>query len=125
MKVSTQDSVPSAAFLAVEKGRVGQSQQRLKNWLRRGEWGPLPVVIGLIIIWAFFQSQNQNFLSPRNLSNLALQIGVVGTLAVGVVFVLLLGEIDLSLGSVCGVCAGVLGVLIVKEQWPGPFAIAA
>lgn len=137
MKVPTQNSVsgpapaPAPAFFTSGSGQPGQGQvqpgqaQRLKNWLRRGEWGPLPVVIGLLLIWGFFQSQNQNFLSPRNLSNLALQIGVVGTLAVGVVFVLLLGEIDLSLGSVCGVCAGVLGVLVVKEQWPGPLAIGA
>src|SRR5436305_14411846 len=109
MKVPAQDSVSTPAsatapaFLTSghsqgqgqRQGQPGQAQ-RLKNWVRRGEWGPLPVVIGLLLIWGFFQSQNQNFLSPRNLSNLALQIGVVGTLAVGVVFVLLLGEIDLS-----------------------------
>ncbi len=91
----------------------------LLNRVRSGEWEPWPVVIGLIFTWLLFQSLNGNFLTPRNLSNLVLQTGVVGTLGIGVVLVLLLGEIDLSLGAVCGVCASVLGVLITALHWPG------
>jgi D-xylose transport system permease protein len=92
---------------------------KLLNRVRSGEWEPWPVVIGLIFTWLLFQSLNGNFLTPRNLSNLVLQTGVVGTLGIGVVLVLLLGEIDLSLGAVCGVCASVLGVLITDLHWPG------
>ena len=92
---------------------------KLLNRVRSGEWEPWPVVIGLILTWLLFQSLNGNFLTPRNLSNLVLQTGVVGTLGIGVVLVLLVGEIDLSLGAVCGVCASILGVLITNLHWPG------
>lgn len=98
---------------------------RVKSRLQAGEWGPLPVLIGLVLIWAFFQTQNQNFLTPRNLSNLILQIGVTGTIGIGMVMILVLGEIDLSLGAVSGVCAGVLGVLMAQNHWSGPAAILA
>ena len=92
---------------------------KLLNRVRNGEWEPWPVVIGLLLTWLLFQSLNGNFLTPSNLSNLVLQSGVVGTLGIGVVLVLLLGEIDLSLGAVCGVCASILGVLITNLHWPG------
>jgi D-xylose transport system permease protein len=92
---------------------------KVLNRARSGEWEPWPVVFGLILTWLLFQILNGNFLTPRNLSNLVLQSGVVGTLGIGVVLVLLLGEIDLSLGAVCGVCASVLGVLITDQHWPG------
>jgi D-xylose transport system permease protein len=93
--------------------------------LRRGETGAVPVVVGMAVIWLFFQSQNANFLTARNLSNLVLQLGVVGILAIGVVLVLLAGEIDLSLGAVSGVCAGLLGVLLAQHGWPTWAALAA
>jgi len=79
-------------------------------------------VLGLAVIWTFFQLQDSNFLSPRNLTNLILQIAVTGTIAIGVVLVLLLGEIDLSVGSVAGVTAAVLGVLVTVHHtawWVG------
>lgn len=89
----------------------------LRRRLRGGELGAWPVVIGLIIIWAVFQSLNDAFLSPQNLSNLALQIAATGTISVGIVLVLLLGEIDLSVGSVAGAAAALLAVLSVRNSW--------
>ena len=86
--------------------------------LKTGEPGALPVVIGLALIWSFFELQDTHFLTPRNISNLVLQVSVSGTIAVGLVFVLLLGEIDLSVGSVAGASAAVLGVLVVDQDWP-------
>jgi D-xylose transport system permease protein len=83
-----------------------------------GELGALPVVLGLALIWTYFELQDEHFLTARNLSNLVLQISVSGTIAVGVVLVLLLGEIDLSVGSVAGATAAVLGVLVVDDNWP-------
>jgi D-xylose transport system permease protein len=71
------------------------------------------------MISVVFQTLNRNFLTPRNLSNLVLQIGVVGTLGTGVVLALLLGEIDLSLGAVAGVAAAILGVLVGRCGWVG------
>ena len=93
--------------------------------LRSGDLGSLPVVIGLIVIWAVFQSQNDAFLSSRNLVNLALQSAATGTIALGIVLVLLLGEIDLSVGSVSGLSAAILAVGMVSNNWPALVAIAA
>lgn len=84
----------------------------------------LPVVIGLILIWAFFGSVNINFLSPLNLSNLLMQMTATGVIALGVVLVLLLGEIDLSVGSVSGLSSAIFGALAMKLQWPVPASIA-
>ena len=84
--------------------------------LRSGDLGSLPVVIGLIVIWAVFQSLNDAFLSSRNLVNLTLQSAAIGTIAIGIVLVLLLGEIDLSVGSVSGLSAAILAVGIVSNR---------
>jgi D-xylose transport system permease protein len=94
----------------------------VQRW-RHGELGSLPVIIGLIVICAYFQSQQSTFLSARNLSNLVLQIGATGAVALGIVLVLLLGEIDLSVGSVAGLSSAILGVLIVNAGWPWWVAI--
>ncbi len=91
--------------------------------LRRGELGLAPALVGLAVIWAYFQVKQPTFLSARNLSNLVLQIGVIGTLAVGVVLVLLLSEIDLSVGSVSILCSAVLGNLLVNQGWPWYWAL--
>jgi D-xylose transport system permease protein len=91
--------------------------------VRNGELGPLPVLLGLVLIGIVFQTLNPRFVTPRNLSNLVLQIAVVGTLGAGVVLALLLGEIDLSLGAVAGVAAAILGVLVAEQGWSGLPAI--
>jgi D-xylose transport system permease protein len=90
--------------------------RRTRPWrARRRDMGSLPVLAALLVIWAVFQYLNPHFLTPRNLSNLVLQIAAVGTIAVGVVLVLLLGEIDLSVGAVSGLAAAVMAVLNVKH----------
>ncbi len=99
--------------------------QRLIRRVTQGELGSLPVIFGLVVIWAVFEYLNPNFLSARNLTNLMVQIADTGTIAVGIVLVLLLGEIDLSVGSVSGLAAGVMAVLHVKHGFPAPVAIAA
>jgi D-xylose transport system permease protein len=87
--------------------------------------GSLRVFIVLALIWFIFQTQNDNFLSAFNLTNLVLQIAGVGMISIGVTLILLLGEIDLSVGAVSGLCAAVMAVLNVKHGW-GPYtAIAA
>jgi D-xylose transport system permease protein len=91
--------------------------------LAQGELGTLPVIVGIAVIWAIFQAANHNFLTPGNLTNLVLQIAAMGTIAVGVVLVLLLGEIDLSVGAVSGFTAAVMAVLNVKQGMPGWLAI--
>lgn len=91
---------------------------------RDADWGPVPVLIGLALIWLVFQLLNENFLTARNLSNLVLQVGVVGMLSLGVVLVLLIGEIDLSLGTLAGMCAALMAVLLTNHGWPTWAAIA-
>ncbi|MFE2413324.1 sugar ABC transporter permease [Kitasatospora sp. NPDC059408] len=98
------------------KGYLGEFRRRMSS----GELGSLPVVLALIVIWAVFGSLNSSFLSAQNLSNLSQQIVGTGMIAIGVVFVLLLGEIDLSVGSVSGLCAAIFAVLNVNHgvnQW--------
>ncbi len=93
--------------------------------LRRGELGAIPALVGLAVIWTYFQYRQPTFMSARNLSNLVLQIGVTGTIAVGIVLVLLLSEIDLSVGSISILCSAVLANLLVNHGWPWYWALVA
>ena len=97
----------------------------LSERLLHGDIGSLPVLLGLILIAIIFQIANPNFLTPLNLTNLLVQIAAVGTIAVGVVLVLLIGEIDLSIGSVSGLTAAIMAVISVKAGLPGWLAILA
>ncbi len=101
-----------------EQAREAGTLTRIFGRLGPGELGPLPVLIGLAAIWTVFTIANPRFLSAVNLTNMMLQIAAVGTISVGVVLVLLLGEIDLSVGSVSGLAAGVMAVLSVKNELP-------
>jgi D-xylose transport system permease protein len=90
-----------------------------------GDLAELRVVLALVVIWAIFYFQEDRFLSSVNLTNLTLQMTAVGLVSVGVVLVLLLGEIDLSVGAVSGLCAAIMAVLAEKEGWSPYLAIAA
>ncbi len=93
--------------------------------LRLAQLGSLRVAFVLALIWIVFQSQNDRFLTSFNLTNLVLQIAAVGTISIGVVLILLLGEIDLSVGAVSGLAAAVMAVLNVKHGWAPVPAICA
>ena len=82
--------------------------------LLSGDLGLLPVFVGLVIIWAIFQVADPVFLTPRNLSNLILQIAVIGMLGIGETLVLLLGEIDLSVAALSGVAGAMLVILSIS-----------
>jgi D-xylose transport system permease protein len=94
--------------------------------IRSGEAGVLPVIGGLILISILFQSLNDKFLTAANLVNLLVQGAVYMLLAMGEIFALLLGEIDLSIGFVSGI-GGIIMAELVKDQygWPWWLAIAA
>lgn len=83
----------------------------------------IPVLLALVAIWVFFGLTEPTFLSPRNFYYLFMQSAVVGTIAVGITVVLLLGDIDLSVAANAGVCAAVLAVLVTNEGVPAPIAI--
>ena len=97
-----------------ESNSVGAIARRKWESWKAGDVGVMPVVLGLCVIVAFFYSQNENFLTAGNFTNLMVQMAAVTTIAIGVVFVLLLGEIDLSIGYV----SGIAGVVTAKLQFP-------
>ena len=93
--------------------------------IRGGDLGSLPVIVGLVLICGIFQVLNPTFLSSTNLVNLTMQCAAVGTIAIGIVLVLLLGEIDLSVGAVSGVSSAMLAVGYVQFGLPLPLVILA
>src|SRR6201996_787308 len=100
---------------------TGQALRRLIQ----GDLSSVRVVLGLVVIAIIFQVQEPRFLSAQNLTNLMLQITTIGLISVGIVYVLLLGEIDLSVGAVSGLCGAVMVVLNVKHGWNPYLSIAA
>jgi len=108
----------AAAVREYVRGYVGR--------LRSGELGTLPIVLGLVVISVVFQNLNQNFLTAQNLANLLVQGSGVAVIAMGIVFVLILGEIDLSVGYVSGVGAAILALTVSSQQpWPWELSVAA
>src|SRR6201986_1717857 len=119
------DTVESAEAKGGEEGGKRDGRREAIRRIVQGDLASLRVVIGLALIWAIFQFENDRFLSAENLTNLMLQITAVGLISVGIVFVLLLGEIDLSVGAVSGLAAAVMAVLNVQHAWNPYLAIAA
>jgi D-xylose transport system permease protein len=107
-----------AAAASPGSGSTGTIADHARAWwqgVRGGELGSLPIVVGLIIIAIVFQVQNSNFLTAGNFVNLIVQAAAIMTIGMGVVFVLLLGEIDLSIGYVSGV-GGVMTALLLLDD---------
>lgn len=101
----------------------GSHLARARRRMRSGEMGPLPGFVGLLVIWVVFQSLDSAFLTPRNLSNLSVDIVGMGLITVGIIFVLLVGDIDLSVSSVSGLSAAVFAVLSVHQGLPDWLAV--
>jgi len=102
------------------RGLLAEYRQRLRS----GDIGQLPVMVSLVVIAAIFQVMSDGrFLTPFNLVNLTLQMAAGGTISIGLVLVLLLGEIDLSAGVVSGMCAAVMAIRSVEAGMPGPVAV--
>lgn len=93
--------------------------------VKSGDLGSLPVIVGLLIIWTVFTILNPIFLSPNNLVNMLFDCSTTGVISLGIVCVLMLGEIDLSVGSMSGVGSTLIGVLWVNAGIPLPLAIVA
>jgi len=93
--------------------------------LRSGDLGNLPVILGLLVICIGFYSADPTFLSSRNLVSITQFAAPLGIIALGIVLVLLLGEIDLSVGSVSGLAAAVMAVLLVNQGRPLLVAVLA
>ena len=110
--------------LIKEQGFRGVAKMQL-NRLRSGDLGSLPVIVGLIVISIGFYSQNPIFLSSRNLISITQFAAPIGVIALGIVLVLLLGEIDLSVGSVSGLAAAVAAVQMVNNGHSTLFGLVA
>jgi D-xylose transport system permease protein len=124
--VSTVAAPPPAAPTA---GNTQTVSAYARNWwigVKSGDLGSLPIFVGLIIICLVFQSQNDRFLTAGNFVNLLVQTAPYALIAMGVTFVLLLGEIDLSIGFVSGV-GGVLTAILLTPDGnvlPTPLVLA-
>jgi D-xylose transport system permease protein len=93
--------------------------------VKSGDLGMLPVAVGLVVISVVFSILNPIFLVPNNLVNLLFDCATVGIISLGIVCVLLVGEIDLSVGSISGFASAMVGVFWVGQGWPVLLAIAA
>lgn len=100
----------------------------VRGYLRRvrgGDMGSLPAVLGLVVLFVVFGLANDRFLSALNLANLITQAGSICVLAMGLVFVLLLGDIDLSAGVAGGVSACAMALVATSLHWPWWAAVVA
>ena len=125
MSAPTTTAVPPARVAATETPTVGSHARDYLARVGGGDMGAVPAVLGLIVLCAVFSILRPNFLTAGNFANLFTQGAAVTLIAMGLVFVLLLGEIDLSAGFASGVCAAVLAQLVTLQGYPWYVAAAA
>jgi D-xylose transport system permease protein len=116
----------STAAPPAPSGAAGFAEY-LRDWwtdVRSGQLGSLPIIAGLIIIAIVFQTQNDRFLTAGNFVNLIVQSAAFAIIAMGIVFVLLLGEIDLSVGYVSAVAGVTAAVLLIPDGNEVPTFVA-
>jgi D-xylose transport system permease protein len=102
---------------------LGSFARQRVGALREGELGSIPIVVGIIVIAIYFQARNSNFLTAGNFVNLIAQMAAIMIIGTGIVFVLLLGEIDLSVGYVSGM-GGVITALLLEPGKNVPTSVA-
>ena len=117
-----QPNVPLPGSAESTGGLAGFARERLHT-LREGELGVLPIIVGIVVIGIYFQSRNSHFLTAGNFVNLIAQMAAITIIGMGIVFVLLLGEIDLSIGYVSGM-GGVIAALLLEPGKGVPTSVA-
>jgi D-xylose transport system permease protein len=122
MTITAQHIEPAAV---TPKPTVASQVRDYIDRIRGGDLGALPAVLGLIVLCIFFGVMRPAFFSAGNFANLFTQGAAVAVIAMGLVFVLLLGEIDLSAGFASGVCAAVLAQAVAVRGYPWYVAVAA
>lgn len=110
---------------AAEDATIVEYARQWWQRVRAGDLGSLPIVVGLILITIIFTSLNERFLSAVNFVNLITQMSPLAIIAIGIVFVLVIAEVDLSVGFLSGVAAVVLARLLGEESWPWWAAVLA
>jgi D-xylose transport system permease protein len=101
----------------VQAATIGDSGREYLNRLRGGDMGSLPAILGLVFLFVVFSSLHDRFLTTYNMANLVVQAGSIIVLAMGIVFVLLLGEIDLSAGVAGGAAATITALMLIDYDW--------
>ncbi len=116
------DPTAAPATYANSDGTMTARESMTAGWqrIKGGDTGILPVLAGLVLVSILFQTQNENFLTVANLVNLLVQAAVFSLLAMGQIYALLLGDIDLSVGYVAGLTAVVMATLAKPSgaAWP-------
>ena len=135
MTVDSNDTTPSPqpngtsvadSDFAADNRQVATLGDAMRDyWLRvrGGDIGSLPAILGLVALFIVFSLANDKFLSTLNLANLITQSGSICVLAMGLVMVLLLGEIDLSAGVAGGVSAAIVGLMMTDHGQPWYLAV--
>ena len=124
--VETPTDPPVDEAIAPADGLAGYARQWRDN-VRGGELGILPILVGIVVIAIYFQARNSQFLTAGNFVNLIAQTAPIAVIGMGMVFILLLGEIDLSVGYVSGM-GGVIAAVLLEPgngQWPTWLAVLA
>ncbi len=96
---------------------IADSARDYLNRLRGGDMGSLPAILGLIFLFVLFASLHDRFLTTYNMANLVVQAGSICVMAIGLIFVLLLGEIDLSAGVTGGAAATITALMLIDYDW--------
>src|SRR3712207_1577090 len=123
VSTTTSSQEPGGAPSGFEADRTadsfGASVRAYVDRVRGGDLGALPAILGIVVLGLLFTALRPGtFPTPRNMANLADQAAPIIILAMGLVFILLLGEIDLSAGVVSGVCAAVMAKLLTDAGAP-------
>ena len=118
----TSDAAPTTVATPGES--LSDYGRRWWAGVKGGDLGSLPIIFGLVIIAIVFQTQNDQFLTAGNFVNLIVQMAGITVIAMGIVFVLLLGEIDLSVGYVSGVAGVITALLLLPDGNEVPTAVA-
>ena len=101
----------------LQAATIGDSARDYLNRLRGGDMGSLPAILGLVFLFVLFASLNDKFLTTYNMANLVVQAGSICVMAMGLIFVLLLGEIDLSAGVAGGASATITALMLIDYDW--------
>jgi D-xylose transport system permease protein len=117
--------VPESPAELTRSPSLGEYFRGYLDRVRGGDIGSLPAVLGLIVLVIVFSILRPVFFSAGNFANLLTQGAPITVIAMGLVFVLLLGEIDLSAGFASGVCAAVLATVLTDWGWSWPLAVLA
>ena len=128
MSTSTQPQEASQFDLETMPGEGGIGEAASAYWdkVKGGDLGALPAILGcVVLVIVFGVMEPDSFLTEQNFANLLNQGAAIMVLAMGLVFVLLLGEIDLSAGFTAGMGAAILAVTLTNHGWAWPLSIIA